>query len=602
MSLDGLAVRSLAIELQSLEGGRITKIHQPGDTDIVLHIRAQNRAVKLLLSVNPTYPRVHLTEASYRNPAEAPMFCMLMRKYCEGAILERIRQDGAERVLHFDVRHRDELGDVTYKRIVVELMGRHSNLILLDPETGLIHDGIRHVTPAVSSYRIVLPGSRYVAPPAQDKADPFAADAERFRSLMAASDGDRDAASGRFVRAFTGIGPLNAREICHRAGISGDAAVIGEADAERLWQSFRAAMLAIERGDVRPNIVREPGGKELFSVLELTHAQGERRTFPTVSACLEAYYGDKAERDAVKQRANDMIRLLQNERNKNEAKLAKLRETLEEAKEADRFRRLGELLTASLHEIEKGAEVYEAVDYYDEAMPKVAIPLDPRLTPSENAQRYFRKYAKAKNSLAVVAEQIARTQEENEYLDNLLAQLAIADLGDLEEIREELEREGYAKRRQRDGGKRGSGGKPGKKKKPEAPALTVFRSSEGVPILVGKNNTQNEYLTMRLAKPNETWLHTKDIPGSHVVIRSDKVSDTTLREAAVLAAWFSQARESSSVPVDYTLIRHVRKPNGARPGYVIYDRQRTLYVTPDEELVRSLAEPQASPKPSANSP
>jgi predicted ribosome quality control (RQC) complex YloA/Tae2 family protein len=523
------------------------------------------------------------------------MFCMLMRKHCEGATIDSVSQVGMERVIHIDVRHRDEIGDTYLKRIIVEMTGRHSNIILIDPATNTVLDGIRHVTPAISSYRVVLPGSAYVPPPAQKKANPLEVTEPQFTAAMrdagdeqrsgqhddtpAKNDKLSDTVHKRLSDRFSGIGPLSANEIVFRSGVPASAPPDG-ADLGKLWLAFHAVMRDMSAHRYRPSIVRDANGKTVFSVLELTHVRGVTRHFGSVSELLDAYYGEKAERDLVKQRTADLIRLLQNEKNKNVKKLEKLNETLEEAKEAERFRIAGELLTSSLHLVKKGDREIEVVNYYDEQLRPLKIELDPQLTPAENAQRYFKKYAKLKNSVAAVGEQMRAAREEIAYLDTLLAQLEQASLSDIEDIRDELAEQGYIRG--------GSDRKKGGAKKADKPALTCYTSSEGFPIFVGKNNRQNEYLTNRLAMPNDTWLHTKNIPGSHVVIRGTGFGETTLHEAAMLAAYYSQAKSSSQVPVDYTLIRHVRKPNGAKPGFVIYERQKTLYVTPDEEIVKAM--------------
>lgn len=581
MSLDGLVTRAVVSELAACEGGRINKIYQPTGHDIYLHIRAQGHNRKLLVSANPTYPRVHFTKASSMNPTDAPMFCMLLRKHCEGAVIEKVSQVGLERILHIDVRQRDEIGDISVKRIVVEIMGRHSNIILLDPKTGTVLDGIHHVTPAISAYRIVMPGSSYTAPPEQGKANPLETSEPLFLAAMQDEEESGKPVRQLLVDRFSGLSPLAAKEIVHRSGTAAGATV-GQTDLQALWISFRDTMAAVANERYEPVIVEEEAsGKTFFSVMALTHVEGTTSRFDSVSACLEAYYGDKAERDTVKQRASDLLRFLQNERSKNAKKLEKLRETIEEAKEADGIRILGELLTASLHLMRKGEKSIEVVNYYDEEQRPVKIELDPLLTPSENAQKYFKKYTKLRNSLSAVEEQIDSTNEEIVYMDTLLAQLDRASLADIEGIRDELVEQGYVRER---GGKK----RNGKKKKTDKPVLTCYTSGEGIPIYVGKNNMQNEYLTNRLAQPNDTWLHTKDIPGSHVVIRADKFGESTLQEAAMLAAYYSQAKSSSQVPVDFTLIRHVRKPNGSKPGFVIYERQKTLYMTPDEQAVKSM--------------
>jgi predicted ribosome quality control (RQC) complex YloA/Tae2 family protein len=576
MSLDGIVVRAIAAQLSDCEGGRINKIYQPSPHDIVLQIRARSGNQRLLLSANPTYPRVHLTEEVFHNPPEPPMFCMLLRKHCEGAVIERITQVGMERVLHIDVRHRDELGDLTIRRIIVELMGRHSNIILVDPSAGTILDGIHHVTPAISSYRIVMPGSSYTPPPEQRKLDPLSVgEAEFLEAWKANQSVDALPLERWLVQQFSGISPLAAKEIVHR----GRALSVPE-EAKQIYTAFHRMAASIRSGSFTPTKVDdEKAGKSYFSAIELTHLTGKATYYPTISECLEAYYADKAERDTVKQRTADLSRFLHNETAKNEKKIEKLQETLEEAREADRFRMIGELLTASLHQIQRGDKFVDVLNYYEEDPSTMRIPLDPLLTPAENAQRYFKKYTKLKNSKEIVIEQMESTKTEITYLQTVLTQLANAGVSDIDEIREELTEQGYLKERQK---------KSTKKKKTERPKLTSYVSSEGIPIYVGKNNLQNEYLTNRFASPSDTWLHTKEIPGSHVVIRGTDFGEPTLHEAAEIAAYYSQARASSRVPVDYTLIRHVHKPNGAKPGFVIYVQQRTLYVTPNEERMKGM--------------
>lgn len=581
MALDGLVLHAIVHELQACVGGRINKIHQPTENDVIMHIRAQGQNVKLLLSANPTYPRVQITEQSSLNPMDAPMFCMLLRKHCESGVIEAVEQIGMERVFRMQIRHRDELGDMSTKHIIVEIMGRHSNIILLDPATETILDGIHHVTPAISSYRIVMPGSKYVTPPEQDKQNPLEADASAFQHALSQDPGEeksKEKPEQKLVAAFSGLSPLIAKEIVSRSRQNGN--IENEDDLSALWTAFDGVMTAVRQHRYEPVIVEQEGtGKLFFAMTPLTHITGISTSYATPSDCLEHFYGDKAERDTVKQRVADLLRFLHNEANKNVKKLEKLQETVDDSKEADKYRILGELLTASLHMIKRGDREVEIINYYDEDQALIKINLDPLLNPSENAQRYFKKYTKMKNSTAIVEEQIAQTHQEITYLNSLLQQLSVASITDIEEIRDELMEQGYVRDRNK---------KQRKKKKKDKPALACYLSSEGVPIYVGKNNTQNEYLTNRLASSMDTWLHTKDIPGSHVVIRSDSFSETTLLEAAQLAAYFSQAKHSSQVPVDYTAIKHVHKPNGSKPGFVIYVNQKTLFVTPDENMIKQM--------------
>lgn len=568
MSFDGLVTRAVVHELQdALAGGRVTKIYQPGEYELLFHIRSQGETHRLILSAHPAYPRFHLTRERTDNPKEPPMFCMLLRKHLEGGIVHRVKQVEMDRIVHVDIRTRNELGDEVIRRLVVEIMGRHSNVILIDPETETIFDAVRRVTPAVSQYRQVVPGARYRRPPEQNKRHPLSIDRQTFFKSL---DFNRGRMDKQLVERFAGLGPLVAREIVHRAGIG---------SRERLWEAFSEVMSDIQNHRYHPNRVVQ-GGKTHFSVVDLTHLEGQRTSFPSVSGCLEAVFAGRAEQDRVRQQAQDLIRKLKNEIAKNEKKLGVLKREAQEAEKADTYRIWGELLTAYMHEVKSGADAVTVTNYYEPDAPPVTIPLEPHLSPSENAQRFFKKYNKLKAAQKWSEEQIAKARSDIQYLESVLASLENASPSEVAQIREELEEEGWL---------RPSPAAPRKKKK-EPPKPASFRSSEGIPILVGKNNKQNDYLTHRLASSTDTWLHTKEIPGSHVVIRSRRFGEATLREAAILAAYFSRARNSSQVPVDYTLVKHVRKPAGARPGFVIYDHQKTLYVTPDEDTVRKLEE------------
>lgn len=579
MALDGLYLRAIVHQLQSCVGGRIGKIHQPHNSDIVLNIRSQRNNYRLLVSANPTYPRVHLTSRTFLNPPEAPMFCMLLRKHLENGIIEFIEQDDLERIIKIGVKKQDEIGDTGIKTLIIEMMGRHSNIIMIDPGTNTIVDSIHHITPAISSYRIVMPGSAYVGPPDQQKQNPLQVEVSDFSMALQTMEHTTESLIRGIVRSFNGISPLIATEIVYRARENEERHTDSpNMEISTLWRAFEQIMNTVRQHHYRPNIV-ETSDKSNFSIVELTHLAGERTEYSGASECLEAYYGDKAQRDVVRQKTTDLSRWLINEKSKNEKKLIKLEETIVEAQDADKYRIIGELLTSSMHLITKGDKKVEVINYYDEDQAMLEVSLDPQLSPSENVQRYFKRYTKSKNSVVAVQEQIKTTQAEIMYFDTLLQQIADADMNDIEEIREELISEGYLRDRNK---------KARRTNKKSEPRPLTFHSSEGIPIYVGKNNVQNDYITNKLARSNDTWLHTKDIPGSHVVIRSSTYGNQTLQEAAQCAAYFSQAKASSSVPVDYTLIKHVRKPNGAKPGFVIYEQQKTLFITPDKPFVDKL--------------
>ncbi|PLR97342.1 Rqc2 family fibronectin-binding protein [Bacillus sp. T33-2] len=567
MSFDGLFTRAITAELsRELAGGRINKIHQPFKNEILMVVRANGTNHRVLLSAHPSYGRVQITEEQFENPSEPPMFCMLLRKHLEGFIIEKIQQSGLDRMIIFDVKGRNEIGDVSYKQLIVEIMGRHSNIILVDKERNLILDSIKHVSFAVNTHRAILPGQEYILPPRQEKKDPFEADEQEILKRLDFNAGNLDR---QLVEQFAGLSPLAAKEIVFRAGL---------ANRVTLPKAFLEVIGSLKAHIYNPSIT-SANGKDNFYLFPLEHIKGDSKPFARLSQMLDRFYFGKAERDRVKQQANDLERFISNEKEKNEKKIKKLQSTLKEAKNAEQFQLYGELLTANLYAAQKGMKEIEVLNYYDEDEGTITIPLDPMKSPSENAQKYFTKYQKAKNALTIVQEQIENAQEESAYFEALAQQVEAASPKDIEEIREELIEGGYIRQRQKRQNKKAANSKP---------ALDRFVSSDGTEIYVGKNNKQNDYLTNKFAARDEIWLHTKDIPGSHVVIRSKEPQEQTILEAAQLAAYFSKARNSSSVPVDFTKVRNVKKPSGAKPGFVIYEQQQTVYVTPDEEKILQL--------------
>lgn len=567
MSFDGIFTYGMTNELQeTLTGGRISKIHQPYKHELIFHIRSKGKNHKLLLSAHPSYARVQLTEHHDDNPSEPPMFCMLLRKHLEGGFIERFEQIGLDRVIVLHVRSRNEIGDEQTRKLYIEIMGRHSNLILVEDETEQIIDGLKHLSPSVNSYRTVLPGHQYLLPPAQQKLNPFDVTKEDMLKHLRFQEGK---IANQIVDTFFGVSPLFAKEAVHRAGL---------ANQETIPSTLLEMFQLIQAHSFTPQLTRKDG-KEYFYLLELQHVHGDMKTFDSLSELLDRFYFGKAERDRVKQQAADLERFVVNEKKKNENKLKKLTRTLEESQNAHKYQLYGELLTANIYAIKKGDKEATVINYYDEDGGEITIPLKTNKTPSENAQAYFTKYQKAKNAVKAVNDQIKRTHEEIVYFEELIQQLSSASPKDLEEMREELVEGKYLRAKQK---------RNAKKKKTSAIQLEAYESSQGVPILVGKNNKQNEYLTTKAAARDDIWLHTKDIPGSHVVIRHRAPDEQTLLEAAQIASYFSKAKESSSVPVDYTKIRHVKKPNGAKPGFVTYDQQQTLFVTPDEDVVLKL--------------
>ncbi|MFB1081169.1 NFACT family protein [Jeotgalibacillus sp. JSM ZJ347] len=567
MSFDGLFTRAITKELtDQLDGGRISRIHQPYQNELMMVIRAQGKNHKLLLSAHPSYSRIQLTEEQYDNPSEPPMFCMLLRKHLEGAIIESISQKDMERIIVFEVKGRNEIGDISYKQLIVEIMGRHSNIILVDKERNMILDSIKHLNPSVNRARTILPGADFEWPPEQNKLNPFEVNEELFLRTMDWNSGKLDK---QLVQHFAGFSPLFAKEVIERAGLT---------EKKRVFDAFGELLDRMKVHDYEPAFMQQ-NNKDYFYLYPLKQLKdAESQSYPSISQLLDRYYFGKAERDRVRQQGHDLERFIKNEKDKNVLKIKKLNKTLDQAAEAGKYQLSGELLTANIYAIERGMSEVEVLNYYEEDSPQVTIKLDPRKTPSENAQWYFTKYQKAKNAVDIVKEQIEIAEKEIQYFDQLMQQLDSASPSDLEEIREELAEEGYMKAKKQ----------KKKKSKPQKPVLEEYIASNGTLILVGKNNKQNDYLTNKAAGKDEIWLHTKDIPGSHVVIRDKEPDEETILEAAKIAAYFSKARASSSVPVDFTKIRHVKKPSGSKPGYVIYEQQETVYVTPDDELIRRL--------------
>ncbi|XRG79692.1 NFACT RNA binding domain-containing protein [Rossellomorea sp. GAMAL-10_SWC] len=564
MSFDGLFTGAMTNEVASkLTTGRISKIVQPSNYEVLLTVRANGANYKLIISAHPSYARFHFTNQNYDTPSEPSMFTMLLRKHLNGGIIESFTQLEHERIVNIKVRSRNEIGDEQYRTLIIELMGRHSNILLIDEERQIILDSIKHVPMAVNRHRIVQPGATYISPPNQEKHDPFQVTSkEEFNQIITQSD---QLPSEAIVQHFSGISPLLANEIVYNGN-------------EDVYNSFKTIMNDIQLKKFTPSLFRLES-REMFYFINLSHLQAEQTVFDSLSELLDVYYFGKAERDRVKQQSGDLEKLLQNELTKNKKKIKKLHKSLEDTEKADKIQLQGELLTANMFALQKGMKEIEVINYYDENGATMVIPLSPLKTPSENAQAYFTKYTKLKNSVAHIEEQIKLTKEENDYLETVIQQIESASPRDLEEIREELVETGYIRKKKSK--------KPQKSSKQKV-TLDEYISTTGEQLLVGKNNKQNDYLTNKLASRDELWFHTKDIPGSHVVIRAKDPSETAIKEAAIIAAYFSKARQSSAVPVDYTEIRHVKKPNGSKPGFVIYEQNNTVYVTPDEELVLKL--------------
>lgn len=554
MPFDGIVTHAVTKELQeTLVGGRINKIYQPTDTELILTIRHQQTNYRLLISIHPSYARVHLTEEQLRNPETPPTFCMTLRKYMNGARIERLHQEDFERIITIDIQGRDEIGDQVYHQLLIEIMGRHSNVVLIETETKKIIHAMKPIPPSINRYRTLLPGASYRLPPPQDKLDPLKSTPEAVVKKLDFNQGRLDR---QLVQHVAGFSPFIAKELVERTGLGG---------AKAYMKEFAILQKEIKEGHFQPAIYE--GKREDFHVLPIQHEK-KQASFSTVSRMLDAFFANKAERDRVKQQVSDLTRLIENERNKNKRKLKIHQQTLQQGKKVDTYQKYGELLTANMHRMKKGMKKITVTDYYVEDQPEITIPLKEDLSPSENAQRYFKRYRKLQRAQEKALKEIERAQAEIQYLEAVLQQLSQAREEDIEEIRRELEEEGYQRQRKQ------------KRRKLEQPKPEQFLSSDGTTIYVGRNNKQNEFVTHRLAHKEDIWLHTLDIPGSHVVIKSANPSEETLLEAAQLAAYYSKARQSESVPVDYTKVKYVKKPKGGKPGFVTYTEQKTLFVTP----------------------
>ena len=547
MSFDGFFLHHMTEELRhELVGGRIQKINQPFEQELVLQIRSNRKSLKLLLSAHSVFGRVQLTDTTFENPAVPNTFIMVMRKYLQGAVIEAIQQVENDRILEISVSNKNEIGDSVAVTLVIEIMGKHSNIILLDKASGKIIEAIKHVGFSQNSYRTILPGSTYVAPPQTGSLNPFTVGDEKLFEILQTEEIEPK----RLQQIFQGLGRDTATELS------------GRLTTDRL-KTFRAFFAS----PTQPSLTEKSFSALLFS--------DSKTQMSTLSELLDTFYKDKAERDRVNQQASELIRRVENELEKNRKKLGKQEDELLATENAEEFRQKGELLTTFLHQVPNDQDQVELDNYYTGE--KILITLDKALTPNQNAQRYFKRYQKLKEAVKHLTSLIEETQATILYLESVETALSQASLSEIAEIREELIQTGFIRRRQRE--------KIQKRKKPEK-----YLASDGQTIiLVGRNNLQNDELTFKMAKKDELWFHAKDIPGSHVVITGNlQPSDEVKTDAAELAAYFSKARLSNLVQVDMIEVKKLNKPTGGKPGFVTYTGQKTLRVTPDADKIMSM--------------
>lgn len=579
MSLDGAFLHIVCNELQPLVGARVDKVYQPSREEIVVSLRTyRDGGKKIVLSANSVSARVNLTTAAFENPQQPPMFCMLLRKHLSGGRLMAIRQDGLERIVSLDFECTNEIGDIVTNSLVAEIMGRHSNIILV--RDGRVIDSVKRITDDISSVRRVLPGIQYEAPPRQDRLCLLEAEPQQVLDAIADSP---ERLCKKLSAVLEGVSPILTREMAWYSAKDVDAAcnALSDSAKDRLRFILGRVKSAVSGGECCFTVVSEPGGRKkdfCFINIEQYSTSMVISHENSANELLDGFFASQDRTERTRQRAHDLLKLLMNSYERVSRKLELQKKELAECSEREVFRVRGDLINANIWRLEKGQSKAVLEDFTTGE--PVEIQLDPRLTPAQNAQKYYTEYRKLDTAEKKLTELIAKGQQELVYIDSVFDAASRTDSeSDLAEIRRELREQGYLK-----GGVRADE----KVKKTSDPLH--FRSGEGFEILVGRNNRQNDQLTLKTAKATDIWLHTQGIAGSHVIIRTEgrQPGEQTLFEAAQLAAFHSKGRSGSGVPVDYVAVKFVKKPAGAKPGMVIFTNNRTLYVTPDENLVNSL--------------
>lgn len=582
MAFDGITVSAIKAEIEDkILGGRIDKVYQPEKDEIILGIRSMGQAYKLLLTSNASNPKFHFTQTNPSNPMTPPLFCMVMRKHLQSGKIIKIEQPDFDRILNIYVESLNELGDYSVKKLVLEIMGRHSNIILTD-ENNTILDCIKHIGHDTSSVREVLPGREYTLPPSQGKINTLELDNNNFNEVL--ENNPSFEIQSVIYKNYTGISPIAASEICYRANVNGSTPVEALTDIQKeiVFNKFAELVEDIKANRFYPESITNEKGKTIdFSPIEMTQFNGlEIKKYTSISELIESFYANRDFAYRIGQKTQDLRKLITQNIERCIRKKDIQMQTLRSIKNRDELRLKGELLTANIYSIKKGMTTVELPNYYSENQELVAIELDSNKTPSENAQKYYKAYNKAKRTFEALKDQIKSNDEELAYLESVLTSVNnCTDEQDVKEIRRELREEGYVKKvkNQKDKSKKHS-------------VHLHFISQDGFDIYVGKNNIQNDELTLKFARPRDIWMHTKNIPGSHVIIvaNGQTIPDTTLNEGAMLSAFYSKAKNSSKVPVDYTEKKNVKKPNGSKPGFVIYETNKTAYITTSEEEIKKI--------------
>lgn len=575
MALDGAFLSAVKNELQFLIGGRIDKIHQPSREEVIIAFRSHGTNCKLLISASANSARVHITKSSIENPKAPPMFCMLLRKHLGNGKLLNIHQDKLERILYFDFEAMNELGDMVTVTLAVEIMGRCSNLVIINSD-GKIIDSIKRVDSEMSRERMVLPGMTYTYPPRDLRLDFRLCSAEQIRNALdELADGD---AAKSLIKIFEGLSPIIAREWIFYAGKGQDLKKSDITDDvfDRLIFYIKKSADELNSSTCIYTVVKEKDGSyKDFSFIPINQYGNLMITKTIESACetLDYFYSERDNTSRMKQRSNDLYKMLINTTDRISRRLSAQKEELKSSAERENLKLYGDLISANMYTLEKGMTFVNVQNFYDENLAEIKIPLDIRLTPSQNMQKYYADYRKADTAEKILTEQIKNGEQELIYIDSVYDALTRTNTEDeVNELRVELAEQGYLR-----------SSKLSKSKPPKSRPPLEFTSPDGYKILIGRNNKQNDILTCKTAEKTDIWLHTKDITGSHVIIRTNgnaEPPDETILYAARLAAFHSKAKNSSQVPVDYVLIKYVKKPSGSKPGMVIFTNNRTVYVTP----------------------
>lgn len=571
MAFDGITIANIVTELnQTITGGKINKIAQPENDELIITIKNQRKQYRLFLSASASLPLIYLTETNKPSPLTAPNFCMLLRKHIGSGKIIAIEQPGMERIIRFTIEHLNELGDLCTKYLIVEIMGKHSNIIFCNEEDQII-DSIKHVSAHMSSVREVLPGRPYFIPETQSKLNPFVLTEEIFQEKIFPRPVN---VAKAIYTSITGISPLMAEEVCYRAGIDGGIPTDGLEDVERvhLAHTFLRMVDDIRDGHFEPNIIYKGQEPVEFACFPLSQYQDYRAvSYPSIFPVLETYYAEKNIVTKMRQKTVDLRKIVQNALERNVKKYQLQQKQLKDTEKKEKYRVWGELLNTYGYEVEPGVKSMEALNYYTNEM--IQIPLDETMTPQENAKKYFDKYSKLKRTKEALDTLLQETGDEIKHLESIAASLDIASSEeDLVQIKEEMMEYGYVKRKN-------TGGK--KVKVTSRPYHYI--SSDGYDIYVGKNNFQNDELSFKFASGNDWWFHAKGQPGSHVIVKSknEELPDRTFEEAGKLAAYYSKGRQAPKVEIDYTQKKNLRKPTGGKPGFVVYYTNYSLLIEPD---------------------